>query len=235
MSEPFTGIWLTARSISWIPLTRLCSNNTGAPNRKNKQKTRHKRTWTPHHGLKKGCHIKIITFGELGEIYTAKFRRRNDLILIVHLSWEERCTGGRQRLLKRTLSPIKKTNGPWLSTQSLLEQHTANFYPPAPHFSAPFYARLCVYLEKWLLVVFTLGEGWNVTCLHELSPNTGSSSSQNISVTILGSEVQSLFRSRGGLFMASAEMNAGNPNIKCRGFVKTEVLKSVLEINLPAN
>lgn len=67
--------------------------------------------------------------------------------------------GGGQRLLKRTLSPIKKTNGRSLSTQSLLEQHTANFYPPAPHFSAPFYARLRVYLEKWLLVVFTLGEG----------------------------------------------------------------------------
>lgn len=234
MGEPFTGIWLTASSISWIPLTRLCSYNTGALNRKtNKQKTGHKRTWTPR--LKKGCHAKSSHVGSWVKPILQNSEVWDDLVLIVRLSWEERCTGGRQRLLKRTLSPIKKTNGPSLSTQSLLEQHTANFYPPAPHFSAPFYARLRVYLEKWLLVVFTLGEGWNVTCLHELSPNTSSSSSQNISVTISGSEVQSLFRSRGGSFMASAEVNAANPNIKCRGFVTTEVLKSVLEINLPAN
>lgn len=186
-------------------------------------------------GLKKDVTQKWSHLGSWVKSILQNSEVWDDLILIVRLSWEEWCTGGRQRRLKRTLSPIKKTNGPSLSTQSLLEQHTDNFYPPAPHFPAPFYARLRVYLEKWLLVVFTLGEGWNVTCLHELSPNTGSSSSQNISVTISGSEVQSLFRSRDGLFMARAEVNAENPNIKCRGFVTTEVSKSELEINLPAN
>lgn len=35
--------------------------------------------------------------------------------------------------------------------------------------------------------------------------------------------------------MASAEVNAADPNIKCRGFVTTEVSKSELEINVPAN
>lgn len=113
-------------------------------------------------------------------------------------------------------------------------QHKAaqsqRWFSCARHFSAPFYARLCVYLEKWLLVVFTLGEGWNITCLHELSPNIGLSSSENISVTISGSEDQSVFRSSDGLFMVIAEVKAVTLNTKCRGYATPEVFKTVIEV-----
>lgn len=73
--------------------------------------------------------------------------------------------------------------------------------------------------------MFTLGEGWNATCLHELSPNIGLSSSENISVTISGSEDQSVFGSSDGLFTVKAV----NLNIQCKRSAQLKILKTEWE------